>query len=57
MFAKSRSNATITINVNGFMVERVDNIHIAVFNNFESHFQLSNIEHPGVENLNFKMLS
>ena len=44
MSTKCRSNAII--NVNGSMVEGVDNIRAAVFNHFESHFRSSNIEHP-----------
>ena len=37
---RRRSNAIITINVNGIQVEGMDNVRGVMFNHFENHFQL-----------------
>jgi len=57
MSSKRRSNAIIKINVNGLQVEGVNNVRSAVFNHFETHFQLSVCASLVMDNLNFKSIS
>lgn len=57
MSSRRQSNAIITVDVNSVRVEGVENVHRVVFNHFQSHFQVVNIDRLGVENFNMKSLS
>lgn len=43
--------------VNGVRVEGVSKVHHAEFSPFKGHYKAASVERPGVENLNFRILS
>ncbi|CAJ2641323.1 unnamed protein product [Trifolium pratense] len=55
--SRRRRNAISVIQVDGVTVEGVNPIRQAVFSHFESHFKASNVERPGVDDLQFKRLT
>ncbi|CAJ2652040.1 unnamed protein product [Trifolium pratense] len=54
---RRRRNAISVIQVGGVTLEAVNPIRQAVFSHFASHFKNSNMERPGVDNLQFKRLN
>ncbi|CAJ2678325.1 unnamed protein product [Trifolium pratense] len=55
--SRHRRNALSVIQVEGVTIEGVEPIRQAVFSHFESHFRASNVDRPGVEDLQFKRLN
>ncbi|PNX62789.1 cysteine-rich receptor-like protein kinase, partial [Trifolium pratense] len=55
--SRGRRNAMSVIQVDGITIEGVEPIRQAVFSHFESHFKASNVDRPGVEDLQFKKLN
>ncbi|CAJ2635027.1 unnamed protein product [Trifolium pratense] len=55
--SRRRRNAISVIQVDGVTLEGVNPIRQAVFSHFESHFKASNVERPGVDDLQFKRLT
>jgi len=53
MSLRKRRNSFHMVQVNGFQVEGVQNIHSSVLNHFTTHFQASTADRPGVQGLNF----
>ncbi|CAJ2663648.1 unnamed protein product [Trifolium pratense] len=54
---RGRRNAMSVIQVDGISIEGVVPIRQAVFSHFESHFKASNVDRPGVDDLQFKSLN
>ncbi|MCI32188.1 endonuclease/exonuclease/phosphatase family protein, partial [Trifolium medium] len=54
---RHRRNAISVIQVDGVTLEGVTPIRQAVVTHFTSHFKATNIDRPGVENLQFKRLN
>ncbi|CAJ2672096.1 unnamed protein product [Trifolium pratense] len=55
--SRHRRNAMSVIQVDGVTLEGVEPIRQAVFSHFESHFKASNVNRPGVDDLQFKRLN
>ncbi|PNY07495.1 cysteine-rich receptor-like protein kinase, partial [Trifolium pratense] len=55
--SRHRRNAMSAIQVDGVTIEGVEPIRQAVFSHFESHFKASNVDRPGVDDLQFKRLN
>ncbi|GAU45885.1 hypothetical protein TSUD_401090, partial [Trifolium subterraneum] len=55
--SRRRGNTISTLQADGVTLEGVNPIRQAVFTHFASHFKASNVERPGVDNLQFKRLS
>ncbi|PNX64513.1 cysteine-rich receptor-like protein kinase, partial [Trifolium pratense] len=49
--------AMSVIQVDGITIEGVEPIRQALFSHFESHFKASNVDRPGVNDLQFKRLN
>jgi len=57
MSSRRRRNNINLVNVNGFSVEGVHNIRVAVFNHYSNHFRHLQVARPGVDDLPFRKLS
>jgi len=57
MSSRRRVNTISVINVEGVMVEGVDNIREAIYNHFLEHFKETNVMRPRAVDLNFRLLS
>ncbi|CAJ2657379.1 unnamed protein product [Trifolium pratense] len=57
LVSRGRRNAMSVIQVDGITIEGVEPIRQAVFSHFESHFKASNVDRPGVADLQFKSLN
>ena len=57
MSARRRSNARLSIPVDGVQIEGVEGVRGAVFNHFKNHFKLNRFSRPGVDDLMFNSLS
>ncbi|CAJ2641817.1 unnamed protein product [Trifolium pratense] len=55
--SRHRRNAMSVIQVDGVTIEGVEPIRQAVFSHFDSHFKASNVDRPGVDDLQFKRLN
>jgi len=53
MSTRRRRNAIQMIQVNGVQVQGVLNIRETVFSHLSSHFKVTQVERPGVENMVF----
>ena len=57
MTARRRSNALISIRVNGAQVEGVDGVCGAIFDHFQNHFKLVVVSQLSIDELSFKSIS
>lgn len=57
MSLRRRSNALISINVNGVRVEDVNGVYGAVFQHFQMHFQSLGANRSGIDDLSFKSIT
>ncbi|XP_024632722.1 uncharacterized protein [Medicago truncatula] len=57
MSNRQRRNPLHLLHVDGVIVEGVQNIRIAVFNHFASHYSSSDVVRPGIQGLNFRKLT
>jgi len=57
MSNRSRRNAIPFFLVDGVFVEGVENVRVAVFNHFSSHFKAHRVSRPNMEGLHFRSLS
>ncbi|CAJ2662016.1 unnamed protein product [Trifolium pratense] len=55
--SRGRRNAMSVVQVDGITIEGVEPIRQAVFSHFECHFKASNVDRPGVADLQFKSLN